>query len=779
MLSLSEKDIIYNSLGLNALEGLNAFINMNNVNVPNSLREKIIHTYIKEMAKSKELENNVDDEEEDNIWIITNNLDIVKFINNYIPSSTSNKYWKSIIALIQSDNDVHKACGWTVDTYINIIEGISLEEGQDAKYVDEFGYQLKNFLPFDQYRLNSFIVENIAPYNAQAIGVFNGDDIVYYIVLNKLLQKFDTRLYRVGIMSDIHYNDGQIDIYDNVGSHVDGSGEYVADIKNALSFMEKKDAVDFICAAGDITTNDMQHLVNFRSLLQQTCPTTPFYSCFGNHDYCATSLYTEIDDEVYEELCVKGKTKLDIWNTLAKPTNSLYKIHCQDDSNGYGQSSFWFEVPVNNNKSDIYVFLSVNYLDEKNRNYDDTPKYDKMKADKLQVDATKSGGPCEALDQDDEYSIVVKYDASSQRMLYDYHYIGGNSYKCQVLNSKVVDADGNDVTNLLDSDNPLIGIYGADGKYHISGEFNCNKIYVYDKYWFEIPISSKFETTYPDIKLPVTLYMDAQVYGITINTSESANYSLQDDDPYMEEIKQYLLDNNIDIPPSYNLKFYDNASLIWLKDLLETYKDKRIFIFTHLQFPHKAGNNVGPGYSYSMDLWRIQPNDAYCLCGIQFEFLNLLNDIFKNVIWFTGHSHYNYDTQITDSTVIICNKEYDIFRPGKEYFSESMRYFREKITNLTNIDMKNDASSDVLCGYNIHIPSTSRPLASNFSNNRKLSYFYYQALQLDDSEGMIMDIYEDYVDIRGITFKDNLSYKGEYVNKYHPTAQYRIPIPAK
>ena len=45
-----------------------------------------------------------------------------------------------------------------------------------------------------------------------------------------------------------------------------------------------------------------------------------------------------------------------------------------------------------------------------------------------------------------------------------------------------------------------------------------------------------------------------------------------------------------------------------------------------------------------------------------------------------------------------------------------------------------------------------------------------------DSEGAIMDIYEDYVDIRGIIFKENTN---EYINQYCPIAQYRINIPAK
>ena len=44
-----------------------------------------------------------------------------------------------------------------------------------------------------------------------------------------------------------------------------------------------------------------------------------------------------------------------------------------------------------------------------------------------------------------------------------------------------------------------------------------------------------------------------------------------------------------------------------------------------------------------------------------------------------------------------------------------------------------------------------------------------------DSEGAILDIYEDYVDVRGIVFKEE---SDTYINKYYPLAQYRINIKA-
>jgi len=144
------------------------------------------------------------------------------------------------------------------------------------------------------------------------------------------------------------------------------------------------------------------------------------------------------------------------------------------------------------------------------------------------------------------------------------------------------------------------------------------------------------------------------------------------------------------------------------------------------------------------------------LCGIQFEFLNKLNNEYKNTIWFTGHSHYKWAWQNDDKYINITNTEFCYNAPDDTDFNETNRYLiKSPITTRTE-----------KTGYNVHIPSTCRPLPTNI---------YGYTVAAGDSEGAIMDIYEDYVDIRGIIFKENYE---EYKNKYYPLAQYRINIPA-
>ena len=67
-------------------------------------------------------------------------------------------------------------------------------------------------------------------------------------------------------------------------------------------------------------------------------------------------------------------------------------------------------------------------------------------------------------------------------------------------------------------------------------------------------------------------------------------------------------------------------------------------------------------------------------------------------------------------------------------------------------------------GYTIHVPSLTRPLKKNSDD--------YQ-IDGNRSEGFIMDVYENYIDLRGIVFKDE---NGDYTNKQSSIATYRLYI---
>ena len=459
--------------------------------------------------------------------------------------------------------------------------------------------------------------------NGEATG-----DIVGYILLGRLKQIFGKRLYRVGLCSDIHYNDGYMDDA-NPDTHGDDDSEFYDDSINFLDFYQNKEEVDFIAVSGDVGTDSLIHDTNFKLLMDKYAPTTPLYSCYGNHDYCAANKNEQWIEDWSDNY--GNKTRRESWNFMMVPQNSKYEIHHYDDDiTSKGYSNYWFEVPIEGtNKSDIYLFLSVDYY----------------------------------VNQDNIENTL--------------------GWGCQ-MGQHIISYGDNETTNQIFE-------------------------YVYDGEIDEC-----------------------------INRNENSK--------------------------QYDYQFYDNGVLLWLKNILETYPQKLIFIFTHQFFVHKTGNNNGGTYyCYGADDWRISRADnghgAYCLCGIQFEFLNKLNNIYSNTIWFTGHSHYKWEWQRVDIDINISNIEYDYVNPDSEEYQEdqSLRYLRKP--GNKQILTKNT-------GYNVHIPSTCRPIQT---------YSWGYGISGESSQGAIMDIYENYVDIRGIVFKEDF---GPYINKYLPIAQYRIPIKA-
>ena len=467
------------------------------------------------------------------------------------------------------------------------------------KYEDIHNEIISNFESMTSIELSSFNDFNIIPYKAYFIGIYkNGEKKGLINVIGKR-NSFGDRKYRVGLMTDIHYNDSTID-NDTTTITTDAS-EYEYDLYNALDLYQTKEDVDFICATGDISSNDILHILNFKKTLNEHAPSTNFYSCLGNHDFASIKNENIPENEIGYD--IEGKTPEQVWNDILTPNNSKYELHYQDETIESGKTSYWFEVPIEGtSKSDIYIFLSVNY-------------------------------------------------------------------------------DNNDST---------------------------------------------------------------------------ASVILNENSPYIQDLIDYVGF----MPSKYNIQFYDNKTLIWLKSILEQYSSKRIFIFTHLFFVHKAGSNNGDNSYYHYggvgDRWRMGQDSAYCLCGIQFEFLNKLNNEYKNTIWFTGHSHSKWNWQNIDQNININNNEYRLYRPDDNDFVEGMHYLRKSNTSISKT------------GFNVHLPSTSRPL--------KIDRSY--CIANGDSEGAIMDIYEDYVDIRGIIFKNQEKYPDIYINKYYPLAQYRINIKA-
>ena len=145
-------------------------------------------------------------------------------------------------------------------------------------------------------------------------------------------------------------------------------------------------------------------------------------------------------------------------------------------------------------------------------------------------------------------------------------------------------------------------------------------------------------------------------------------------------------------------EFVSIEELQWLYETLEANRNKRCFIFNHV-LPYEDGVGDANRY-YGGGQWRTQDG------GVGQAFINLLKH-YKNTVLFHGHSHLRF--------------------------------------KLQEVDKKANYSSKV--GYrSVHIPSLAVP---RDRINDSTQYIYAE------SEGYIVDVYDDYFILNGRDFVDN------------------------
>lgn len=241
--------------------------------------------------------------------------------------------------------------------------------------------------------------------------------------------------------------------------------------------------------------------------------------------------------------------------------------------------------------------------------------------------------------------------------------------------------------------------------------------------------------------------------------------SVPSNDSNVNAILEYISDTNYNqvAEAQYNYQFYSPSSLIWLKNLIESNTNKKIFVFTHHFLPHKPGNSNGipsNGYAYGS----ICPSASHsttsgcenlrrgagALSGMQFWFINKLNNKHKNVYWFSGHSHltWNYNSDDALKCAHIDNHDYNIVTPTTSDYSSDNSDPKKK-TVYTKSSMSSIGNS----GWWIALPSLSKPRSISGSS---ASYLY------DEAEISIMDVYTNGIKIKGYkTKRANSSYNLE------------------
>lgn len=220
---------------------------------------------------------------------------------------------------------------------------VIIEPTYTLYYEDSNDNKLENFTPLNITCINKDL---LAPYTADHIGVYNENEKLYSLPLKskyiKLNRPFGLRLYRLGVISDVHHNDTCL--ANEGGTHNEsdsgnGYNEY-EDLDHVLDYYKNNTSIEFICCAGDISTDNIDHVKAFKNhvdLHNRVYPNIPLkvYTCKGNHDNAAS---------------YQNNNR---WLEYTIPTNSKYEIHYFESGD---RTSFYFIKD-----DDVFIFFNLDY----------------------------------------------------------------------------------------------------------------------------------------------------------------------------------------------------------------------------------------------------------------------------------------------------------------------------------------------------------------------------------------------------------------------------------
>lgn len=215
-------------------------------------------------------------------------------------------------------------------------------------------------------KYEKFIPENIAPYNATKIGVYNAKNnkrLGGFGLQHLRTPLFGGKLYSFGALSDIHlqYSTAQ------------------ADFQRALTYLNETEDVEFTCICGDLTDDgEDADFATYKTYVNTYSPNTPVYECAGNHD--AWNRVIPFDR-------LKPYTGHDLYYTFTQGSDLFIMFgtqHYDNDGNAYtpfSQASLqWLyeTLEANRNKR---VFLFQHYLrfDGSGKPYPEAPTGDALR----------------------------------------------------------------------------------------------------------------------------------------------------------------------------------------------------------------------------------------------------------------------------------------------------------------------------------------------------------------------------------------------------------------
>lgn len=713
----------------------------------------------------------------------------------------------------------------------------------ELRYEDASGEPLKNFLPFtyNEYKssynktFDSFIKENVSPYAADHIGVYdkNTQEKLGELPLSRLSVPYDSkRLYRVGLLSDIHFNETDTSD-DDPDTHGDDGSEYYNDVLNVLNYFGSKteddSKVDFISVAGDISTNSINHIRNFYLMLKKYAQVDgdeiPFFSCYGNHDHAATvdgRSSTDGNFNLWDDTKYEGYTHVRHWNQLM--CSEEYKEHLEqshglrnfdhyiDDIDDTGYATFSFEKVLPNNKFDVYIYFSVNY-----------DRLGESRATKrifYNKDSNELTKAQENINKIFEYTYQTLYpgkkpeDRTAEECTYD----------VQIYDSGAIIWLLNKLEQYKEH---RVFIFTHQFFPHKAGNYNNEDERGYYSYaGLSEPgrISSGSSYCLSGIQFEMLNYLNNKYSNAIWFTGHSHyKWEWQQYDPtinvtnkeydYICPLEEHYINYWRQNPNLRYLRYKDNISQVKSNrgQWYESYRPDGFFKMREMLI-FNIKTKIGKSYKIYVDANCVDTSRS-----TQNNKLAAMVDVYDKdtmVMYASSSVMKRLGSRLVDNDVQNFTLEFTAISEVTQIrlrtlFDDdanwlSMRINSEDIEILSCVHQLQDGTEvdtsynkdlahpviegsgvlptddyiiyegdfkllNVNTAYNVHLPSTCRPIP--------LHQRGYGISGLD-SQGAILDVYEDYVEIRGIVFKDALL-GSEYINKYIPIAQYRIPLAAK
>ena len=223
----------------------------------------------------------------------------------------------------------------------------------------KFEYDNDNYLEFDKlYKHPDFFV---IPNGVNKLKVTElENNVVKFIDIPSNYDKINQEpLYKVGLMSDVHYNDADTDMDPDTNITEDGA-EYSEDLKNALQFFTDQN-VDFVSCSGDISTDVPEHIQNYQLCINKYFSNLPVFTCSGNHD--TRPKYTNHD--LWQATSALNANNYEV--TYFKDYEQYYykdpetgeEDNCHTSENGEG-TSFYIKKYYDDT-FDVYIYLNVEY----------------------------------------------------------------------------------------------------------------------------------------------------------------------------------------------------------------------------------------------------------------------------------------------------------------------------------------------------------------------------------------------------------------------------------